>query len=80
MNPNQLRTLFEGSSRLGVSYWSLYRAGEAGLIKGEAGLIKVVRLGGRLMIADSELAHLEQFGFGLKKPRKRKQTAVAEAR
>lgn len=73
MNPNQLRTLFEGSSRLGVSYWSLYRAGEAGLIK-------VVRLGGRLMIADSELAHLEQFGFGLKKPRKRKQTAVAEAR
>ena len=64
-NPNQLRTLFEGARRLGMSYWKLYRAGEAGLIK-------TVRLGGRVMIPEGELNHIEQMGFGPgKQPRKR---------
>lgn len=57
MNPNQLRSLFEGSERLGVSYWSLYRAIETGMVKG-------VRLGGRVMVSEGELAHIEEFGFG----------------
>jgi hypothetical protein len=40
-DPNGLNTLFEGSARLNVSYWALYRGIDAGLIKG-------VRLGGRI--------------------------------
>lgn len=69
----QLRTLLEGGERLGVSYWSLYRAGEAGLIK-------TVRLGGRIMISEDELVHIAQFGFGPGKKHRNKATAAAEAR
>ena len=72
LNQNQLRSLLEGSKRLGVSYWSLYRAGEAGFLK-------TVRLGGRVMIPESELAHAEQYGFGRGKRKKRDEMA-AEAR
>jgi hypothetical protein len=69
----RLRTLFEGSERLGVSYWALYRAGEAGLIK-------TVRLGGRVMISESELTHIEQFGFGPGKKSRKKASVDAAAR
>ena len=73
MNPNQLRTLFEGSARLNVSYWMLYRAGVKGLIK-------TVRLSGRVMIPESELAHIEEYGFGPgKRQRKRKANPEAQA-
>jgi len=64
-NPNQLNTLFEGAARVKVSYWTLYRGIEAGVIKG-------VRLGGRIMISNAELAHIEEYGFGAAGKRNRK--------
>jgi hypothetical protein len=66
MDGKRLRSFFEAEERTGVSYWTLWRGAEAGFFK-------TVYLGGRRMIPESELARIEEYGFG--SPRKRKSKA-----
>jgi hypothetical protein len=71
MNPERLRSFYEGRDRTGVSYWTLWRGAEAGFFK-------TVYVGGRRMIPESELARIVEYGFGGRK-RKAKQGSAETA-
>jgi hypothetical protein len=74
MSNRRLASFREASERTGVSYWALWRGAEAGFFK-------TIYLGGRRMIPESELAHIEEYGFGGRKRRPHQKTVEpAEAR
>jgi hypothetical protein len=73
MNNKALVSFYQASERLGVSYWALWRGAEAGFFK-------TVYLGARRMIPQSEIAHIEEYGFGKSKRRRVKGESANAAR
>lgn len=74
MNSRKLRSFYEATERTGVSYWTLWRGAEAGFFK-------TIYVGSRRMIPESELARIEEYGFGGRKRRARQEsTSAVEAR
>jgi hypothetical protein len=62
MSGRRLRSFYEASERLGVSYWTLHRGAEAGFFK-------TVYVGARRMIPEGEIDRIEEYGFGGRKRR-----------
>ena len=74
--PRRLKSFYEASERLGVSYWTLHRGAEAGFFK-------TVYVGARRMIPEGEIERIEEYGFGngrRRRPRKTNAETVGEAR
>ena len=72
MSAKKLISFYEASERLGVSYWTLWRGAEAGFFK-------TIYIAARRMIPESELARIEEYGFGTRRRRQEPELA-AEAR
>jgi hypothetical protein len=69
MNDRRLRSFYEASERVGVSYWTLWRGAEAGFFK-------TVYVGARRLIPESEISRIEEYGFGGRKRRGRPSAPV----